>query len=120
MNALLQRLKELDPATFEELCFQIWSERLPGAGLRRVEGKAGDKGADLFAGILAGKPVIWQCKFFKDGIKDVQKKQIKHSLKTALKNLIPSLDALRSNKSRHKRSLLVSEASPVTFRQIEN
>jgi hypothetical protein len=91
MNALLQRLKELDSATFEELCFQIWSEKLPGAAIRRVEGKAGDKGTDLFAGVLAKRPAIWQCKFFKDGIKDVQKKQVKHSLKTALKSFDPAL-----------------------------
>jgi hypothetical protein len=89
MNALYQRLKELDPATFESLCFQIWSARLPGAGLRHVEGKAGDKGADLFAGTLTDKPAIWQCKFFRDGIKDAQKKQIKKSLKTALKHFTP-------------------------------
>jgi hypothetical protein len=91
MNALFQRLKELDAARFEELCLQIWSERLRGAGLRHVEGKAGDKGADLFAGVLAGKPAIWQCKFFKDGIKDAQKKQIKQSLKAALKHFDPAL-----------------------------
>src|ERR1022692_354865 len=91
MQALFQRLKELDPVTFEELCFQIWSERLPGAGLHHVEGKAGDKGTDLFAGVLAGKPAIWQCKFFKDGVKDSQKRQIKKSLKSALKHFSPSL-----------------------------
>jgi hypothetical protein len=91
MNALFQRLKELDAIRFEELCFQIWSERLPGAGLHHVEGKAGDKGADLFAGILAGEPAIWQSKFLKDGIKDAQKKQIKKSLKTALKHFSPAL-----------------------------
>jgi hypothetical protein len=91
MNALFQRLKELDPATFEELCFQIWSERLPTAGLRHVEGTGGDKGTDLFAGTLAGRPAIWQCKFFKDGIKDAQKKQVKKSLRSALKNFRPAL-----------------------------
>lgn len=91
MNALLQRLKELDAIKFEELCFQILSERMPGAGLHHVEGKAGDKGTDLFAGVLAGRPAIWQCKFFKDGIKDIQKKQIKKSLKTTLKNFRPAL-----------------------------
>jgi hypothetical protein len=91
MNALYQRLKELDPATFEKLCFQIWSERLPDVGLRHVEGKAGDKGTDLFAGVLAHKPAIWQCKFFPDGIKDTQKKQIKKSLKAALKHFTPSV-----------------------------
>jgi hypothetical protein len=91
MKALYQRLKELDPATFEKLCFQIWSERLPGVELRHVEGKAGDKGTDLFHGVLANKPAIWQSKLFADGIKDAQKKQIKKSLKTALNSFKPSL-----------------------------
>ena len=91
MNALLQRLKELDPSTFETLCFQICSERLPGVEVRHVEGKAGDKGIDLFAGTLASGPAVWQCKFFPDGIKDSQKKQIKKSLKTVLKHFKPSL-----------------------------
>lgn len=91
MNDLAQRLKDLDAAKFEELCFQIWSEKLPGADLHHVEGKAGDKGTDLFAGTLAGKPAIWQCKFFRDGIKDAQKKQIKKSLKTALHHFTPHL-----------------------------
>ncbi len=91
MKALYQRLKELDPDTFEKLCFQIWSEKLRGVELRHVEGKAGDKGTDLFRGVLANKPAIWQCKLFANGIKDAQKKQIKKSLKTALNNFNPSL-----------------------------
>ena len=91
MKALCQRLKELDPDTFEKLCFQIWSERLLGVELRHVEGKAGDKGTDLFRGVLANRPAIWQCKLFADGIKDAQKKQIKKSLRTALNNFRPSL-----------------------------
>ncbi len=89
MIDLGQRLKDLDPAKFEELCFHILSEKFPGAGLKHVEGKAGDKGTDLFAGTLAGRPAIWQCKFFKDGIKDVQKRQIKKSLKTAVSQFSP-------------------------------
>ncbi|MFZ3343414.1 MAG: hypothetical protein WA609_11155 [Terriglobales bacterium] len=89
MIDLAQRLKDLDPAKFEDLCFQILSEKFPEAGLKHVEGRAGDKGTDLFAGTLAWQPAIWQCKFFKDGIKDAQKKQIKKSLKTALSQFSP-------------------------------
>ena len=91
LNALLQRLKELDPAKFEELCYTIWSEKLPGAGIHHAEGRAGDKGADLFAGTLNMRPAIWQCKFFKDGIRDVQTKQIRKSLKSAISNFDPGL-----------------------------
>lgn len=91
MKALFQRLKELDPSTFEDLCFQIWDARLAGIGLRQVEGKGGDKGTDMFTGVLQDKPTIWQCKFFPDGIKDAQKKQIKKSLKTALQNFTPAV-----------------------------
>lgn len=86
VRPLFQRLKELDPATFEDLCFQILTARFPGIGLRQVEGKGGDKGADLFAGLLDGKPAIWQCKCFSDGIRARQKEKIIASLKTALKS----------------------------------
>lgn len=89
MIDLVQRIKDLDPAKFEELCFQILSEKFPGAGLKHVEGKAGDRGTDLFAGVLEGRPAIWQCKFFRDGIKDVQKRQIKKSLKRAITEFSP-------------------------------
>jgi hypothetical protein len=38
MDALLQRLKELDRDRFEGLVFQLLCERYPGAGIHRVDG----------------------------------------------------------------------------------
>ncbi len=86
MNALYQRLRELDPDTFESLCFQIITERHPSLKVEKVNGVGGDKGVDIFAGNLSGKPVIWQCKYFKDGIKSKQKIKIKQSLRRAAQN----------------------------------
>jgi hypothetical protein len=56
MDSLYQRLKELDPDTFQRLCFQFLKERHPEQDIRHVEGASGDKGLDVFAGELYGKP----------------------------------------------------------------
>ncbi len=87
MDSLYQRLKELDADTFQRLCFHILKERHPGLEVRRVEGASGDKGLDVFAGELYGKPAIWQCKSFRNAVGKSQKDQIRESLKTALKRL---------------------------------
>lgn len=89
MNSLYQRLRELEPKTFEDLCFQIISERHPGANITRVNGVGGDKGVDIFEGSLADGPTIWQCKFFANGIRSPQKKQIKKSLRSATQHFQP-------------------------------
>lgn len=89
MDALHQRLKELDPDTFHKLCFQLLKERYPGSNLRQVEGSSGDDGLDIFAGELSGEPVIWQCKSFSNGVGESQKGQIRESLNTALRNFTP-------------------------------
>jgi hypothetical protein len=89
MNALYQRLRDLEPKTFEDLCFQIISARHPNANATRVGDLGGDKGVDFFQGNLIDGPTIWQCKFFKNGIKSPQKTQIKHSLRTAIQNFQP-------------------------------
>src|SRR5262249_41248068 len=89
MNPLYQRLRELDPETFEKLCFQIIVERHPGMNIERVRGVGGDKGVDLFSGELSGTPTIWQCKFFANGIRSAQKIQIKKSLRKACQNFAP-------------------------------
>ena len=90
MDSLYQRLKEMDPDTFQRFCFQLLKERHPGQELRHVEGASGDEGLDLFAGELSGKPVIWQCKAFPNGVGKSQKDQIRKSLRTALKHFSPS------------------------------
>ena len=86
MHPLYQRLKELDPDTFEKLCFHLVKARFPGEEIRHVDGSAGDEGVDLFLGRLDSGPTIWQCKSFPNGVKEHQKDQIRKSLKEALKH----------------------------------
>lgn len=90
MDSIYQRLKEMDPDTFQRFSFQVLKEQHPGLELRHVEGKSGDDGLDLFVGELSGNPTIWQCKAFANGVGKSQKEQIKHSLRTALKNFRPA------------------------------
>lgn len=90
MDSLYQRLKELNPDAFQRLCFHILKERHPGLQVRHVEGAGGDEGLDVFAGELSGRPAIWQCKRFLNGVGKPQKEQIKNSLHTALKHFTPS------------------------------
>jgi hypothetical protein len=89
MDALHQRLKELDSDTFHKLCFQLLKERHPGSDLRQVEGASGDEGLDIFEGELSGSLTIWQCKAFPNGIGESQKSQIRKSLNTALRQFKP-------------------------------
>jgi len=91
VDALYQRLKEMDPDTFQRFCFQLLKEQCPGLELKHVDGKGGDEGIDVFAGELSNKLAIWQPKNFVNGIGDPQKAQIKQSLKTALEHFSPSL-----------------------------
>src|SRR6266496_2325267 len=86
IESIRQRLKELGEDKFEELCFQTLKARYPEAGIHKVEGRGGDRGIDLFAGPILGRPTIWQCKFFANGVKDAQKRQIKKSLKSVLQS----------------------------------
>lgn len=92
MDALLQAIKNLDQTTFQQMCFQIMSEKYPNAAIHYVEGPAGDEGADQFAGILSEGPTIWQCKAFQvTVIGDPQKEQIRDSLRTTVEKLSPKL-----------------------------
>lgn len=86
LQALYQRLKELDRDQFEKLCFHLLKAKYPLANVRHVEGKAGDEGIDSYAGRFDGKLVIWQCKSFANGVGANQQSQIRESLKEALKN----------------------------------
>lgn len=90
MEVISQRLKELDPDTFEKFCFQLLKEKHPELEPKHVDGKSGDEGLDVFAGELFGRPAIWQCKSFPNGVGKSQKAQIKKSLRTALKNFSPA------------------------------
>lgn len=90
-NPLYQRLKELDPNRFEDLCFQLLTSRHPTSGIARINGAGGDGGIDLFSGELTNGPTVWQCKYFVDRIRSAQKKQIKKSLKAVISNYQPKL-----------------------------
>lgn len=90
MDPLRQRVKELDPHTFENLCFDVLKERLPGLKLVHIDGSGGDEGLDVFEGDLDGRPTIWQSKSFPNGVGESQKEQIRNSLKTALKRFTPA------------------------------
>ena len=90
MDALRQRLKELDPHTFENLCFDVLKEKHPGCKLVHVDGAGGDEGLDVFAGELCGRPTIWQSKGFPNGVGKSQREQIRKSLRTALKHFTPA------------------------------
>jgi hypothetical protein len=90
MDSLYQRLKELDPDTFQRFSFQLLKEQHPALELEHVEGKSGDEGLDVFVGELYGKPAIWQCKSFPNGVGKSQKEQIRKSLRTALNHFLPS------------------------------
>ena len=91
MRPLYQRLKELDPVTFERLCYHLLKEQFPTADIRHVEGGGGDEGLDLFTGDLDGGPVVWQCKAFPNGIGQSQREQIRGSLRRVLATTRPKL-----------------------------
>src|ERR1035438_2786433 len=84
-------LRSLDPKNYEQFCFDFLRARYPGLEIRHVDGTAGDEGIDLFSGDLNGRPVIWQCKSFRDCVRDSQKEQIRESLRQALKHFTPAL-----------------------------
>lgn len=90
MDPLVHRLKELDPITFQELCFQLMAEKYPTAKIRYVQGASGDEGLDMFQGDLEFGPTVWQCKsFLVTTIGDSQKTQIRKSLRDAIASCSP-------------------------------
>lgn len=93
MNAsiLRQRLKELTDESFEGLCYQILRSRHPELNVTKIEGAGGDAGVDIYAGNLGERPIIWQCKYFRNGVKQAQKNQVLKSLKTVLEHYTPRI-----------------------------
>jgi len=89
MNALRQRLKELDSSSFESLVFDILKDRHPTLEVKKVQGESGDLGLDVFAGAFSAALTIWQCKHFPNGVRDSQKGQIRQSLQQALQYFKP-------------------------------
>lgn len=89
MTDLGVAFRSLDPHKFELLVTALLKARHPTLDIKHVNGEAGDQGLDIFAGDLDKKPVIWQCKSFKNGLGDSQKQKIRESLNTALKHYAP-------------------------------
>ncbi|MGA2740828.1 MAG: hypothetical protein ABSG65_25750 [Bryobacteraceae bacterium] len=90
--SLEEQLILLGPTLFEEICGQIVLGDDRSA--QHLFGKGGDEGIDIRAGELdpalraatGATLTIWQVKFFRDGIKDSQKKKIAESFRRALKH----------------------------------
>lgn len=92
MDGLVRAIKDLDQTTFQQLCFQLMSEKYPTTKIRYPEGVAGDEGVDLFLGDLTSRPTVWQCKAFQTTlVGDSQKAQIKESLRDAVRNVRPKV-----------------------------
>ena len=91
VGGLRQQLKELDPTTFEQLCFHLLKARHPGAEIHHVHGAGGDEGVDVFVGNLAVGATVWQCKAFPNGVGKSQQQKIRASLQRAIEKVRPSL-----------------------------
>ena len=86
MSDLEQQLRYLSKEKFESFIHQLLDAKYPGAGITRVEGAGGDEGIDSFQGTLSNGPAVWQDKHFPDRIREIQKRQILESVKTAFAN----------------------------------
>ncbi len=85
-RALYMRMKELDEDSFESLIDQLLQARYPSSEIRRVNGKGGDQGVDVFLGTLGNKISVWQAKHFVNGFGSRQKKNILESLQQVRKH----------------------------------
>lgn len=68
---------------FEKICIEIFQEKF-GPAAKEVEPSPGDDGIDVIVGDLTDKPLIYQCKFFINGVGESQKQQIRESFKTVI------------------------------------
>ena len=69
-------------ADFEQMIGQLVRASTPA--VRVVSANPGDWGIDVFIGSLADEIVVWQSKYFIDGIGPSQQQQIRESLKSLL------------------------------------
>lgn len=65
---------------FEKMCVELFQKKYENA--YAVQTSPGDDGIDVLVGDLSGEIVVYQCKYFIDGIADAQKTQIRESYKT--------------------------------------
>lgn len=69
---------------FEKICLQLFQKKYENA--YAVQASPGDDGIDVLVGDLNGDIIVYQCKYFIDGIGDAQKAQIRESYKTVTEN----------------------------------
>lgn len=89
MDVLAVALRSLDPIAFEQLVTALLKARYPELDIRHIDGQGGDGGADILCEDPVDGRTIWECKAFRNGVKNSQKEQIKNSLKTAYRNYAP-------------------------------
>lgn len=65
---------------FEKICIELFQKKFENA--YAVQASPGDDGIDVLVGDLDGDIIVYQCKYFIDGIGDIQKAQIRESYKT--------------------------------------
>ena len=70
---------------FEELTFSLLSADDPAGEYKRVRPNPGDRGRDITSGRITKDLRVWQCKFFPDGLLEVQKGQIRSSFSDVMK-----------------------------------
>jgi hypothetical protein len=93
MDALKQRLNELEPHVFEDLCFNILKERHPPL---RVEGATGDMGLDIFEGELSGQQTVWHTRAVRTVVKNSKRIRFENLFGKSSKKF-PSGDLRRSH-----------------------
>jgi len=71
-------------ADFEQMVTQLVAETT--SAVRSIKANPGDWGIDTFVGELdySGRVTIWQSKFFIDGVRDTQKRQVREAFKSAV------------------------------------
>lgn len=85
-NWLWENLKEGARDKFEEICYEVYSNKYPDDDVHRVRVTQGDGGIDVYIDQQSGDYTIVQCKYFLNEIGDSQKKQIRDSFGVAMKN----------------------------------
>jgi len=74
---------------FQLLCSLLAIREFPVA--KAIEGKGGDEGIDTLIGTIGDAERIFQAKYFCDTLTEVQKRQIRSSLKTAVEKHKPAM-----------------------------
>lgn len=76
---------------FEKICVELFQKLYRNA--YPVREKQGDGGIDVFVGDFSDKIIVYQCKYFIDGIGESQKNQIRNSFKKAVESTDYTLKA---------------------------